>query len=278
MFPQLANTYSPSKNYPNSEWLASPKLDGVRCLYSPDRGLISRSQKTRYVGFDAIEEICLLTCRNNNLAFLDGELYIPGEKFDVISGIVRDSKKFDVNQKLRVEYRIFAAGSIAHPTASASTMLDLIKSALPETGRVTYVPHSITPNTPRAIQTVAELVKNSGLSDEGIMLRNPSSVYTDTGVRSNDLLKVKNFVKDSFVIVGFTKGTGKYAQSLGALLIRGLIGDRVVSAKVGTGLTDLQRSNVWTNQSNYLDKDIEVIYLGVTAAGSLRHPVFSRFI
>ena len=52
---QLANTYSPSTNYGVSHWYSSPKLDGVRCLYIPGKGLISRSGKSKYVGLEHIE-------------------------------------------------------------------------------------------------------------------------------------------------------------------------------------------------------------------------------
>lgn len=275
MLPQLANTYNPTKKYANSQWLASPKLDGIRGLYLPDRGLISRSQKIRYVGFDLIEKICLSICDSNNLSFLDGELHIPGEKFDVISGIVRDSKKFDVNQKLRVEYRIFACGSDRKMNVTAVSMADLLGQMLPPSGRVSFLAQKPIDNTPIAIQAETELVKNSGRSDEGIMLRNPSSVYAAN--RSDDLLKVKNFVKSNFTIVGFKKGTGKFANSLGNLSVRGMIDGKIVNTKVGTGFGDEERKHIWENQVKYLGKDIEVIYLGVTAAGSLRHPIFSRF-
>ncbi|MGB8688901.1 MAG: hypothetical protein WCD53_16405 [Microcoleus sp.] len=276
MLPQLANTYNPTRNYPVTEWLASPKLDGVRCLYQPDKGLISRSQKTRYVGFGSIEQICESICKNSNLKFIDGELYIPGEKFDIISGIVRKSKKYDVDQKARVEFRVFAIGSFATPEMLANEMFDAIVSIFPETGKVNYLENKRIPNTAAEVQAETELVKSSGRSNEGIMLRNPSSVYV--GVRSNDLLKVKNFVKNSFVVVGFTKGTGKYSQSLGNLLIRGMVDGKIVNARVGTGFTDAMRSEIWTNQSKYLGVNISVIYLGVTPNGSLRHPVFSSFV
>ena len=180
MLPKLANVYNPTRVYPNPVWLASPKLDGIRCLYYADKGLTSRSQKQRYIGFGEIEQICDSLRISNNLSFLDGELYIPGEKFDVISGIVRDTKDYDVSAKARVEFRVFAVGSIANSNMTAESMLDLMKSALSDTGRVNYLPHSVIPNTPIAVQTEAELVKSSGRSDEGIMLRNPSSVYPST--------------------------------------------------------------------------------------------------
>ena len=277
MLPQLANVYNPARIYSTPIWLASPKLDGIRCLYyAPDKGLTSRSQKLRYVGFEEIEQICEALRITNNLSFLDGELYIPGEKFDIISGIVRDTKDYDVAAKARVEFRIFAVGSIANPNMDAVAMLDLMK-ALPAIGRVIRLEHSIIGNNAIAVQAETESVRASGRSAEGIMLRSPTSVYA--GGRSNNLLKVKNFVKSNFVIVGFGKGTGKFANSLGNLLVRGLIDGMVVMGKVGTGFSDEERLDIWANQSSYLGRDIEVIYLGITPARrSLRHPIFSRFV
>ncbi len=278
MLPQLANVYSPTKDYGHGQWMASPKLDGVRCLYySSDKGLISRSQKLRYVGFEEIEQNCQMLVSDNKLSFLDGELYIPGEKFDVISGIVRKSKKYDISQKARVEFRIFAIGSINAPKMPAGLMYDMIRSALPDTGKVSYLPQTYIRNTPSDVQAEAELVRSSGRSDEGIMLRNSVSVYA--GGRSNDLLKVKNFVKTLFTVVGFGKGTGKYANFLGSLLVRGLVDGVIVNAKVGTGFNDEERLDIWANQSSYLGREVEVIYLGITPARrSLRHPVFSRLV
>ncbi|MEG3840485.1 hypothetical protein [Microcoleus sp. herbarium14] len=278
MFPQLANTYNPTKNYSTSAWLASPKLDGIRCLYyAPDKGLTSRSQKLRYVGFEEIEQVCESLRISNNLSFLDGELYIPGEKFDVISGIVRDRTNININNKLRVEFRIFALGLTTKPDMTARTMLDLMQLMIPTGGRVNCLPHSVILNTPASIQNVAELVKASGRSDEGIMLRNPSSVYA--AGRSNNLLKVKNFVKSTFVIVGFNKGTGQFANSLGNLLVRGMVDGMVVMGRVGTGFSVAERWDIWANQSTFLGRDIEVIYLGITPARkSLRHPIFSQFL
>lgn len=278
MLPQLANTYSPTKNYGVTEWLSSPKLDGVRCLYeNMTSGLRSRSGVTRYSGMTEIEEICESIRSTNNLSFIDGELYIPGTLFDIISGIVRSRKTVEsvVANKHKVQFRIFAIGFNQFPTMETVHEVDQVKEIFPAMGKVSYVPQKLIENNPLVIQTEAELVKSSGLSDEGIMLRNPNSLYS--GVRSNHLLKVKNFVKNNFTVVGFTKGSGKYAKSLGNLLIRGMINGQIINSRVGTGFTDLERSTIFANQADYLGRTLEVVYLGVTATGSLRHPVFSGF-
>lgn len=276
MLLQLANTYSPTKNYGVSQWLSSPKLDGVRCLYeNPIKGLRSRSGLTRYSGLTEIEQICESMKVANNLSFLDGELYIAGEPFDRISGIVRSTKTTQAENKLRVEFRIFAIGFTQYPNILAIHECDQIQQMFPATGKVSYVPQKLIENNPNAIQAEADLVKASGQSLEGIMLRNPNSVYFQG--RSIALLKVKNFVKDRLPVTGFTKGSGKYSASLGNLLVGGTLNDRIVNARVGTGFSDAERSNIWANQANYMGRIVEVIHLGITATGALRHPVFSAF-
>jgi len=277
MLLQLANTYSPTKNYGVSQWLSSPKLDGVRCLYeNPNSGLRSRSGKTRYSGLTEIEQICETIRTTNNLSFLDGELYIPGEPFDKISSIVRTTKASQAQNKLRVEFRIFAIGFTQYPNILAADEYNLIQQIFPAMGRVSYVPQRLIDNDPLVIQAEADSIKASGQSAEGIMLRNPNSVYFQG--RSIALLKVKNFVKDRLPVTGFTKGSGKYSASLGNILVGGSLNSLLVHARVGTGFTDAERSNIWANQANYMGRIVEVIHLGITATGALRHPVFSAFV
>ncbi|MEG4455911.1 ATP-dependent DNA ligase [Microcoleus sp. N9_A1] len=277
MLLQLANTYSPTKNYGVTEWLSSPKLDGVRCLYeNPTNGLRSRSGKTRYSGLTEIEQICESIRSANNLSFLDGELYIPGEPFDRISGIVRTTKATQAANKLRVEFRIFAIGFTQYPNIPAADEYSQVQQIFPAMGKVSYVPQRLIENNPLIIQAEADSIKASGQSAEGIMLRNPNSVYFQG--RSIALLKVKNFVKSQLQVAGFTKGTGKYSASLGNLLVSGNIDGRIVNGKVGTGFSDMERSTIFANQASYLNRTIEIIHLGVTVARALRHPVFSAFV
>ena len=287
MLLQLANSYSPTKNYGVAEWLSSPKLDGVRCLYeNPLSGLRSRSGLTRYSGLGEIEQICESIRLANNLSFLDGELYIPGEPFDRISGIVRSLRGANapstkttatvVEGKQRVEFRIFAIGFTQYPNIPAADEYSQVQQIFPAMGKVSYVPQRLIQNNPLVIQAEADSIKASGQSAEGIMLRNPNSVYFQG--RSIALLKVKNFVKDRLLVTGFTKGSGKYSASLGNLLVSGTLNGRIVNARVGTGFTDAERSTIWVNQANYMGRIVEVIHLGITATGALRHPVFSAFV
>jgi hypothetical protein len=51
-----------------------------------------------------------------------------------------------------------------------------------------------------------------------------------------------------------------------------------VTSKVGTGFTDEERATIWNNQSEYLGRSVEILYMGVTSGGSLRQPVFVKVL
>ena len=271
---QLANNYYPTKNYGISSWWSSPKLDGVRGLYLPtEQAIFSRTLKSKFAGLDHILDIC-----KQQGYILDGELYIPGEPFDVISGIVRGGKKYDIAKKQRLQFHIFAILSIeTREWLSTQEMIDTIPGVIPsDQSIVVGNPYTLIENTPTSIQAQNQFNKDSGLSNEGTILRHPDIAYSEG--RSNDLLKVKNFEKSTFICTGFFKGTGKYSQSLGKISVQADILGVPVAARVGTGFSDAERLEIWNNQSNYRGRQLEVIHLGLTKANSVRHPVFSRFI
>ena len=77
--------------------------------------------------------------------------------------------------------------------------------------------------------------------------------------------------------IGFEEGTGKYVDMLGAFICEYKGGQ----VKVGSGLTDEQRIEVWRNSRNYENLIIEVSYFEETKDStgklSLRFPTFKDF-
>jgi bifunctional non-homologous end joining protein LigD len=72
---------------------------------------------------------------------------------------------------------------------------------------------------------------------EGIIAKRLDSRYAP-GKRTRDWLKIKTHGRQEFVIVGFTKGTGRRASSFGSLVLGYYRGDELVYAgNVGTGFT-----------------------------------------
>jgi bifunctional non-homologous end joining protein LigD len=83
---------------------------------------------------------------------------------------------------------------------------------------------------------VLEASRRVGL--EGIIAKRTGSTY-HAGQRGREWLKIKNVLRQEFVIGGFTTGTGRRSETIGALLV-GVNDDRGLryAGKVGTGFTD----------------------------------------
>ena len=77
-------------------------------------------------------------------------------------------------------------------------------------------------------------------------------------------------------IVGFQQGTGKYADTLGALIVD----YKGTCVGVGSGLSDEQRHEFWNNQDDYRGRVVTVQYFEETCDAdgnpSMRFPVFKE--
>lgn len=118
----------------------------------------------------------------------------------------------------------------------------------------------------------AQIYYNSfrDLGYEGAILKALDGIYRPK--RHVEWMKLKAEETEDLEIVGYEPGEGKFAHTLGAIIVN----RNGVQVRVGTGLTDDDRAMFWLNQAMYIGKLIEVQYQEVTPDGSLRHPRFVR--
>lgn len=125
---------------------------------------------------------------------------------------------------------------------------------------------------------VEEIWKYGG---EGVMLNTTNGLYEIK--RSKQLLKIKHTEEHILPVVDMVEGTGKYEDSMGALVCL-YTNKRGVQSYlgVGSGFTDAQRQHMWDNQEQYIGRKIEVECFGesTNAQGltSLNCPIFKRFV
>ncbi len=267
---ELAYNYNPTKDYQIANWWASPKYDGVRGIFDiANNGLFTRQGK-RIWGCKTIEESCRVYAESFkdsgiNIETIEGELWIADADFPTISGMVR---LFQCDDKEGLILRVFAVKS----TMTTDQMIANLP-AKDEYPLLASVEYQSIPNTPASI---LEFATHNTYSEEGIVLRHETISYTDG--RSHNLLKVKKIYTSEFTITSINKGTGQYANSLGSINISNMIDGVTVTSKVGTGFTEDERNTIWNNQSEYLGRSVEILYMGVTSGGSLRQPVFVRVV
>jgi DNA ligase-1 len=112
----------------------------------------------------------------------------------------------------------------------------------------------------------AELTRIEALGGEGLMLRQPDSLY-EAG-RSSTLLKVKTFHDADAVVIGHQPGKGRHKGRLGAVLVALANGTPFC---VGTGFSDAQRE-----KPPAIGSVITFRYQELTDGGVPRFPSFVR--
>ena len=200
----------------------SEKLDGVRAYWNGSGQFVSR-QGNRYfappwfvAGLPALA--------------LDGELWLARKAFQRTVSIVR---RQDESERWReIRFLVFDAPQAQGVFENRLALVqDCFARHKPPFAQV--LDQKRCRNT---AQLDSELSRIVALGGEGIMLRQPGSVY-EAG-RSSTLLKVKRFQDAEARVTGHQSGTGRHKDRLGALRV--MLPDGIEFA-VGTGFTDAQR-------------------------------------
>jgi len=86
-------------------------------------------------------------------------------------------------------------------------------------------------------------------------------------------MKFKAFFDADVPVIGMQEGTGKHEGKLGSFLVD----YKGVNVRVGSGLTDDLRVQLWQEHDLHIGRIIEVRYQEETPDGSLRFPTFVCF-
>jgi DNA ligase-1 len=237
--------------------LASPKLDGVRCIVT-EGGLMSRSLKP-------IPNVQVQKELEGLPVGLDGEL-IAGDPFDdpyrrTVSMVMADDKPID-----GLRFQVFDRISNM-PFSARFDQVQRIKQHITNY-RVQVVPHRYVHNLADLLALETEWV---GAGYEGVMLRDPEGPYKcgRSTRKEGYLLKLKRFCDSEAEVIGVvelmhngneakTNALGRTERStckagktgmdtLGALRVRDV--KTGVEFEIGTGFTAEDRAAMWSRSS-----------------------------
>lgn len=204
-----------------TDWWISEKLDGVRA-YWDGRQFLSRLGNVYAAppwftaGLPPFP--------------LDGELWLERKQFQRTVSIVRRKDQSDHWRQIR--YVVFDAPGVAEPFESR---LEFVKELLRRKTPEFALAHEHA-RCQGIVHLKDELQRIESLGGEGLMLRQPGSLYV--AGRSSTLLKVKTFIDAEARVIGHLAGAGRHRGRLGALQV--LLPDGT-QFSVGTGFTDAQR-------------------------------------
>ena len=258
--------------------VAAVKKDGVRGRYPGQ--LISR-QGHRLIGLDHIESELYRYPHE-----LDGELMVPGEIFDVASGLIRNH-----NDVPNAEYWVFDCPS--HQGDKWQRYIHL-RDTLPRSQSIKLIRHHLIKDMDH-LRSFYEWAIDKG--EEGIVIYRLDSKYIDG--KTNDWMRMVPLEQADCKVIGFYEGKGKFAGTLGGIIVD----YKGHACRVGTGftekswkdLTQTQRENlefkegyqsyvnrcrnyIWENRNeHFLGAIAQCEFKEETKAGSMRQPRFKRW-
>ena len=266
--------------------IASPKLDGIRCLMVNGRCL-SRSFKD--IPNEHIYETMVTHLGH---LILDGELIIPNTQFnETSSAVMRKDGTPDF------EYHVFDyiwADRMDLDTDYTQRLVDLhdLSEELPDFVKIVDTKEI---QNPKDLLIYEDYCHLHGY--EGVMLRSPNSPYKcgRSSLKQQYLLKLKRFSTFEAEVISFEelmhnnnealkdnfgrtersshKANLEAAGTLGALLMKDV--KTGIEFSIGTGFDQALRQEIWDKKDTYLG---QLVTYKCQLAGQLDKPRFPVFV
>ena len=275
--PMKATTQTPDLTDITYPCLASPKLDGIRCIMADG---IAWTRTMKRVPNKFIQK----TLGAMDLHGLDGELMVNGDFNNVQSAVMSEAGEPDFF--LYVFDDFFCTGGFTTRFASASRTVSRAHSKY-----VKRVPHSACHN-PAELQAYWDLWESQGY--EGGIVRAPNGPYKNgrSTLREGYLIKLKKWIDDECIIIDFEEGqtnqNESYIAELGqtkrssdksGMVASGTLGSIIAKwngkdIKIGSGFNDEQRRKIWNNKERFIGDTVSFKYQELTKYGMPRFPIF----
>lgn len=261
--PMLAHVWEKRKKHIVLPAFVQPKLDGVRCLARKHNGAVKMwSRKGKLLEIPKEIRASLEEYLQEGQC-TDGELYVHGWTFQQI---VSATKKYRPETTPNLEYHIYDS-----PVLNVGFDERFVKELSDEN-----LPSNLIKVSTHEIQELDEATEwlqyymNRGY--EGLMVRNYSSTYKYKH-RSNDLLKMKKFLDDEYLVVGVEEASGR-DKGTAIFVCETPKGQRFKVRPMGTLE---QRTEYFTNFDHYDGKMLTVKFQELTDDGIPRFPVGLHF-
>lgn len=276
--------------------IAQYKLDGIRVLafidvknHNPQVTLYTRNGREN-MNFPSIHETIIneivptMIKEDIKTLILDGEMV--STRFQELMKQVNRKEEVDTSDARFAIFDIITINDFKNGVSAMkqsdrleflSEMMENVQS--PNCFEVKYEQFDL--STDQGINGYKQFFKTAiDLGFEGIMLKDPEALYECS--RNANWLKIKPFITLDLEVIDAEIGTGKNANRLGALVCKGTHDGVDIVVKVGTGLSEEQRDQIWAKRDSIVGEIVEIEADAITKAEnethhSLRFPRFKRF-
>ena len=273
--------------------LASYKLDGIRCVFHPDLGMVSRSLKPIQNTQIRRKFHELVNYSQKHDLIFDGELYAHKMTFQqMISAVMTKNTHLNVKN---IKFHVFECCSNKISKTSFIKRHALINKLLGNEKDLVTIVKQMEVNSKEEVTQLFKTALDNGY--EGLILRDPKSPYKfgRSTLREEYMLKIKPFRTFDSYIIGVEERmenlNESFCNELGHSEKRNTVdakghtgiaakfivkyGDKEVKPTI-TGTEEFRRE-MWENRKSYIGRMIEYKGMVVGSKHVPRHPVFLRF-
>ena len=288
---QLAEKYFEKPNKVVGNFTLTEKLDGFRLatIIHNDKIEFYSRQGQLVEGLVEVEEDMRMFCKVNKLhnAFFDGELVAVNceelssdENYKVVTKTARSK-----GIKRGLKYNIFDTLSYEEfMSQNCDTEYYKRRQLLNELSKNVNLTHiNILPvlyNGSDKDMIMEYLNKARENHKEGIMINLDNGMYEFK--RTTNLLKVKVMQDADLKIIDVYEGTGKNKGKLGGIIIEFIYKDNTYRCECGSGFSDDERIDYWSNPEKILNKIATIQYFEISkndnGSYGLRFPVWTHRI
>jgi ATP-dependent DNA ligase len=264
----------------NENYAAQEKLDGMRSIifitkaglriFSRSAGVDDPSRPLEKTS--ALPHLASLRFPHLVNTILDAEILAPGVDAAHLSGAIHSNGVGKTNGLVKIF--VFDVLRYRGEDQSYKTLqqrievLDILNGAL-QSPYIIFLPWAFTAKEKRDLY---ETVLSRG--GEGIMLKRLNAFYIQGGRPANNWLKAKKSTSFDCVVMGFTKGKGKYNTCIGALVFGQYVDGTLTELGQASGMSDAERNKMSAHPDEFIGKVVTIKGMERHKSGAIRHPQY----
>ncbi len=205
-------------------------------------------------------------------SILDGEILLPGQDSATLAGTVHRKDTNGSNHQVKLfvfDVLRYRGSDVIDKTYQARLFwLDEVEARV-KSEYISVVPIVTERNAKRKLYK--DVLAKGG---EGIILKRLDAHYIPGARPSDNWYKAKRSATFDCVVIGFTKGEGKYNKWIGAVRFGQYVNDKLVELGQASGMTGTIRKDMSDNPDRYIGKVVSIKGMERLKSGAIRHPQF----